>query len=135
MPVAWWAEWLEVQVDQVWAHYWLAQWPEMEELVNKVQPVVQERGRAASRARFLMASCLMHLRKDATSVSDEMLADAREALAASREWGDLKTMIEWQFELGFLHLWRRELDAAEENLQAALELAETSGIVPMRTLA
>ncbi len=52
----WWDEWLEVQVEQVWAHYWLAQWPEMDALVNKVQPVVQERGRAASRMRFLMAS-------------------------------------------------------------------------------
>ncbi len=130
----WWAEWLEVQVDQVWAHYWLAQWPEMDELVNKLQPVVQERGRVASRIRFLQASCLMHLRRDRYVVSDEMLSNSREALAASREWGGLKTRIECQFELGFLHLWRRELDEAEENLQAALELAETSGIVPLRIL-
>jgi DNA-binding SARP family transcriptional activator len=131
---SWWAEWIEVQVEQVWAHYWLAQWPEMDELVHKVQPVVQECGRAAGRARFLMASCLMHLRRDRYVVSDETLTNSREALAASREWGGLKTRIECQFELGFLHLWRRELDEAEEHLQAALELAETSGIVPLRTL-
>jgi DNA-binding SARP family transcriptional activator len=130
----WCAEWLEVQVDRVWAHYWLAQWPEMEELVNKVRPVVQERGGAASRGRFLMASCLMHLRRERYVVSDEMVADTREALAAGREAGNLKTTIECQFEVGFLHLWRRELKAAEENLQAALELAQTCGAVWMRTL-
>jgi DNA-binding SARP family transcriptional activator/tetratricopeptide (TPR) repeat protein len=130
----WWAEWLEVQVDRVWAHYWLAQWPEMNELVNKARPVVQERGSVASRARFLMASCLMHLRKDRYSVSDEMLANSREALAASEEWGSLKSRIDCQFELGFLHLWRREFDEAEENLQIALRLAETAGVLPMRTL-
>ena len=31
---AWWDEWIDVQVERVWAHYWLAQWPEMEALVN-----------------------------------------------------------------------------------------------------
>jgi DNA-binding SARP family transcriptional activator len=130
----WWAEWIEVQVEQVWAHYWLAQWPEMEDLVHKVHPAVQERGRAASRLRFLMASCLMHLRRERYAVSDEMLANSREALALSREWGDLKTRIDCQFELGFLHLWRRELDEAEEHLQAALGLAEASGAIWMQTL-
>jgi DNA-binding SARP family transcriptional activator len=130
----WWAEWLEVQVEKVWAHYWLAQWPEMAELVEKLQPVVQERGKPASRMRFLMASCLLHLRRDRYVVSDETLANSREALAASQEWGSLKVKIECQFELGFLHLWRRELVEAEEHLQAALELAEASGIVPMRTV-
>jgi DNA-binding SARP family transcriptional activator len=130
----WWDEWLEVQVEKVWAHYWLAQWPEMDALVNKIQPVVQERGSVAGRMRYLMASCLMHLRRERYTVSDEMLANSRESLAASREWGSLKTRIECQFELGFLHLWRRELDEAEQHLQAALELAETSGNLPLRAI-
>ena len=130
----WWREWIEVQVERVWAHYWLAQWPEMEALVNRVQPVVQVSGRSASRARFLMASILMHLRKERYTVSDEMLTASYESLVASQEWGDLKTRVECQFEFGFLHLWRRELDEAEENLQAALKLAETSGVVPMQVL-
>ncbi len=130
----WWDEWLEVQIDRVWAHYWLAQWPEMEAVMNSVQPVVEAHARAASRLRFLMASCLMHLRRERYAVSDEMLADSREALALSREWGDLKTRIDCRFEIGFLHLWRRELDEAEEHLQATLELAEASGAVWMQTL-
>lgn len=130
----WWDEWLEVQVERVWAHYWLAQWPQMDDLVQKVQPVVQERGGGAARMRFLVASCLMHLRRERYVVSDEMLADSCEALALSREWGSLKTRTECQFELGFLHLWRRELDKAEEHLQAALELSETSGNLPFETL-
>lgn len=131
---SWWAEWLEVQVERVWAHYWLAQWPEMEELVHKIQPPVEERGSVASRQRFLMASCLMHLRKDRYTVSDETLATSRQALRASQEWGDLKRITESQFELGFLHLWRRELDAAEEHLQTALGLAAATGGAWMRTL-
>ncbi len=131
---AWLREWIDVQVERIWAHYWLAQWPEMETLVNKAQPVVQEIGGPASRARFLMASCLLHLRRERYTVSNAMMVDLNEALAASRDWGDFKTMVECQFEAGFLHLWRGEFEEAEAGLRAALELTETSGIVPLQSL-
>ncbi|MFO7697740.1 MAG: BTAD domain-containing putative transcriptional regulator [Anaerolineae bacterium] len=130
----WWAEWLEVQVERVWAHYWLAQWPAMEELVDRVGPVVEELGSAAGRWRFLTAACLMEMRRDRYVVSDRTLTLACQALSAAREWGDLKAISEAQFEIGFLHLWRRELAAAEENLQAALALDETCGAAGIRTI-
>jgi DNA-binding SARP family transcriptional activator len=130
----WWDEWLEVQVGRVWAHYWLAQWAEMDRLVDQLQPVVEQRGSGVNRMRFLMASCLLHLRKERYVVSDEMLANSREALAASQKWGSLKTRIDCQFEYGFLHLWRGDLDEAQEYLQAALGLAESSGFYPQQTL-
>jgi len=130
----WVAEWLEVLVERVWAHYWLAHWPEMAGLVDKCRPVMQACGTAAGRARFLMASCLMQLRRGRYTVSDELLTEAREALRASEEWGDLKCRMDTRFELGFLHLWRRELDETEEHLGAALQLAETCGAAWIRTL-
>ena len=130
----WWDEWLEVQVDKVWAYYWLAQWPQMDALVNKLQPVVSQQGKVSSRMRFLMASCLLHLRKERYAVSDEMLVDSHEALQLSQQWGDVRTRTDCYFEVAFLHLWRRELDEAEENLLAALKLAEASGIMSQRTL-
>lgn len=130
----WWDEWLEIQVERVWAYYWLAQWIEMEELVLKARPFVEARGSAESRMRFLMASCLMHLRKERYCVSDDMLADSRQSLALSLQSGNLKKKIESHFELGFLLLWRRELDEAEPVLLAALEMAETARDQPYRTL-
>jgi hypothetical protein len=63
-----------------------------------------------------------------------MLADAREGLALSLEWGGLKSRLEFTLEVGFLHLWRHELDEAEEKLQAALKTAETAGIMQIQTL-
>ncbi len=132
--IDWWREWIEVQVDRTWAHYWLAQWPEMEALVNKVKPVVQEIGGSAIRSRYLMASLMPLLRKERYAVSDEMLAISHAALAASQEWGDMKARVECQFEVGFLHLWRYELKEAEENLLIALDMLEISGMVPFKTL-
>ena len=81
-----------------------------------------------------MASLLMHLRRERYTVSEDMLSNSRAALAASQEWGDMKTRIECQFELGFLLLWCGELKEAEENLLAALDLIEIIGVVPMKTL-
>lgn len=130
----WWAEWLEVQVERVLAHYWLAQWPEMDELVRRVRPVAQQRGDASSRMRLLRASCLMQMRRERYVVSEELLADAREAFAAGCESGNAEARIQSQFNLGFLLLWRRELDEAEEHLQAIRELAEASGFATMFTL-
>jgi len=130
----WWDEWIEVKLDQVWSHYWLAQWPEMDALLNKVQPIAQAHGSSANITIFLMASCLMNLRRYRYVISDEMLANARLALDTSRDWGNLKYRVYCQFELGFLHLWRRELGEAESALQASLQLAETSGMVPQQIL-
>lgn len=131
---AWWAEWLEVRIDRIWAHYWLAQWPEMESIVQSLQPVALERGGPVVRLRFLLARCLLHLRKDRYRVSDELLDGTREALALSLEHGDVKTRIECRFEVGFLLLWRRDLAEAGEHVRAALEMAETAGALPILTL-
>jgi DNA-binding SARP family transcriptional activator len=131
---SWWNEWLEVQVERVWDLYWLANWPEMEALVDKLQPVVQMRGKGYNRMRFLMASCLMHLRRERYKVSDEMMSDMREARQAAQLWGSLKNKVECEFESGFLHLWRHEVKEAGEFLQNALKQAQTYGIVPFQTL-
>ncbi len=130
----WWAEWLEVQVERVWAHYWLAQWEAMDALVIGLEPAVRARATGASRMRYLTASCLMNLRKGRYRVTDEMLANSRESLSLAETYGRTVNRIESRFELGFLHLWRLELDAAGEHLHSALALAETAGAVPMRVL-
>jgi hypothetical protein len=132
--IRWWDQWLESQIEQVWAYYWLAQWPAMEELVNKIGSDVQAHGSPSNRMRYLMGSCLLHLRKERYVVSDEMISNTHEALGLSRNWGSLKNQLECQFEVGFLHLWRHELQEAGEHLHAALQLAETAGIAPMLTL-
>lgn len=130
----WWDEWIDVQIEKVWAHYWLAQWQELEALVGRINLVVKVRSSGVSRMRFLMASCLMNLRKYRYVVSDEMMANSRESLSISREQGSKQDQIDCLFELGFLHLWRRELNQAEENLLHSLALTENTGIIFFQTL-
>lgn len=131
---AWWGAWLEVQMERVWVLYWSARWRELEELVRSLQPVMESRGGGTNRMRFLWATCLLGLRRERYQVSDGMLADAREGYALCQSLGATRERIDWEFEIGFLHLWRRELDEAESHLKASLELAQRAGVVPFQTL-
>ena len=130
----WWDEWIDVQIEKVWGYYWSARWQDLEELVDRISLVVKARASAPSRMRFLKASCLSNLRKYRYFVTDEMLENSKENLGTSRQYGSLTDQLECQFELGFLHLWRREIVEAEENLKLALELAEKTGNLLFQTL-
>jgi DNA-binding SARP family transcriptional activator len=130
----WWDEWIDVQIEKVWAYYWSARWQDLEELVDRISLVVKVRASAPSRMRFLKASCLTNLRKYRYFVTDEMLENSKENLAASREYGSLQTQTESLFELGFLYLWRHQLDQAEEYLKDSLALTESTGNLLFHTL-
>jgi DNA-binding SARP family transcriptional activator len=130
----WWDEWIDVQIEKVWAYYWLAKWQDLEELVDRINLVVKARASAPSRMRFLKASCLSKLRKYRYFVTNEMLENSKENLATSRQYGSLGDQMECLFELGFLHLWRHEHEQAEVNLSNALELAEKTGNLFFHTL-
>jgi tetratricopeptide (TPR) repeat protein len=36
----WWQEWVQMRIERMWTHYWLAQWHEIAELAEKVEPAV-----------------------------------------------------------------------------------------------
>ncbi len=130
----WWDEWIDVQIEKVWAYYWLAQWNELEALVERISVVVNVRASGISRMQFLMASCLMNLRKYRYVVSNEMLTNSKESLEISQKLGSLHNQMECQFELGFLYLWRYELKKAEDHLLTSLDLAKNAGDVFFQTL-
>jgi tetratricopeptide (TPR) repeat protein len=128
----WWREWVQVQIERMWTHYWLAEWHEIAELAEKVEPAVEQYGTLLHRSRFFSALALMAFRRDRYVVSEETLGYNEAALAASQELGDLATIARAQFELGFAQLWLGDLDRAEENLQASLTLAERTGDVTIQ---
>jgi hypothetical protein len=46
-------EWMRVQFDRMWVHYWLAQWPEISDIVERARSVVEHYGIAAHRANLM----------------------------------------------------------------------------------
>jgi eukaryotic-like serine/threonine-protein kinase len=121
---AWWRVWLGIQLDRIAMEYWQSHLPEMAALVERARPVIEPHGTPRQRAEYYRDLLLLGLRRDLFVPSNETLAHARTALAAAQEAGVLSVVADTQFALGFVELWRGELDAAEEHLRGALALVE-----------
>ncbi len=129
----WWQAWIEIQSDRMWLHYWQAQFQHMAALAEKARPAVEQYGTPDLRSRFFQGLVIMAQRRDRYVISEETMADSQATLEAIRESGKPSAIALAQFTLGFNHLWRDELDEAEEDMQAALKLAERIGDVVVQS--
>jgi class 3 adenylate cyclase len=130
----WQREWIEVQYQRTQSYYWEAKWHEMAEVAERARPVVERYGTPAQRARFYNSLAQRDCRRDRYVLSDETVAYSQAALAASVDTEDLVQIAYHRFGLGFMHLWRGNLDGAEREIQAALPLAERTGFASLWTL-
>lgn len=122
-----WDEWIEIQVERTWRYYWEAATDEMEQVCARVLPLVELRGTPAQRARVLNIYSLCFFRQERLVVSEATIALQRKVLHYAQEAKSPPLECDGYFGLGFYHLFRRELPAAEENLHAAFALAERMG--------
>jgi tetratricopeptide (TPR) repeat protein len=129
----WWQEWVQIQLERTWAHYWQGQWHEISELADNARPTVEQHGTPTQRINFLISLVGMNCRQDRYVVSEETLSLCQDALAISQEPGNLSEITWARFWLGFCHLWRGELGEAEEQMEAALALAERTGDVVLQS--
>ena len=75
----------------------------------------------------------MAYRRDRYAVDEDTLGNCRAALTAWEASGQSSEVSVGHFNLGFAHLWRGELAAAEEHMHAALALTERTGDVVHRS--
>jgi tetratricopeptide (TPR) repeat protein len=120
-------EWVQIQLERMWLHYWLGQWREMSELAGQVRMNVEQHGTRAQCVSFFLCLASMYNRRDRYVVSEEALACCQTALAISQEGEDLGEIAWARFMLGFSQLWAGDLDGAVKQMQTALVLAERTG--------
>jgi DNA-binding SARP family transcriptional activator len=123
----WWREWIQIQLECIWNAYWQGRLPELAERAQETQAAVERYGTTDQRAVFFHALVLLATRRERFVISEETLGLARSALAASQETDKLRQIAVNQFSLGFVHLWRWDLDEAHRHLTAALEMTERMG--------
>jgi tetratricopeptide (TPR) repeat protein len=128
----WWQEWLAIYLARLGAHYMQGNIREMATLIDVIRPIVQRQGTRAQQAVFYSRLTQVNMRRDRFVITDETLAYAQARLQAGHEAADPAAIIDFTFGLGFVYLWRGDLDKAEENLQAALKLADQSGWAQLR---
>jgi class 3 adenylate cyclase/tetratricopeptide (TPR) repeat protein len=126
---AWWAEWLDVHIEQMWIHYQADRWEAMADLARRLQPAVERYGAAAQRVAFFRCLGAMVLRRNRYVVDDEAIGYTRRALAAAEASGDVVLLGHAWFALGTALLLHGDSVDAEENLRRALSIWERTGDV------
>ena len=128
-PSELWQEWINIQMDRIYLGYWRGQVTEMEQLINKVLPILETHSTPQQRAMFYWNRTAMNLRRWRYVISEEMLNDIRLGVIAAHEGGIMSQKSLTTFMLGFVSLWKHNLEEAEKQLLSALHLAETTGDV------
>jgi tetratricopeptide (TPR) repeat protein len=131
---SWWQEWFQLQNDRIYVHYWLAQVDQITALVERVRPVVQERGTPLQRAVFFDGVLHMWLRRQRYQLGDQALDAAHQALDAALASGDAACMASARFMLGLALLFAGELgelERADIEMTRAVEDAERIGDVTL----
>jgi DNA-binding SARP family transcriptional activator len=123
----WWQEWVQIQLERMWLHYWLGEWPEISELAGPVRSIVERHGTPSQCISFFLSLTSMNNRRDQYIASAENLSFCQTALAIALDSDNLSEIAWARFMLGFNQLWASDLDLAEKQLQTALALAERTG--------
>ena len=126
-PDAWWSLWLEIQAARFQVYYWLSDTARREEVIARVRPAVERRGRPADLA-LLHALLAGHgFRRDHT-ITDETLGHYRTSWAYEEEarLAEGRAPIEGagEFTRGFAAYWHGDFAEARPHLAKGLEYAK-----------
>jgi eukaryotic-like serine/threonine-protein kinase len=132
--VALWQEWIQIQIERNWLCYLRDSAEEIAKLVEQTRAAVDKFGTPAQRSRLFEGLLLIALRRDRYTISDETLAYVEAALAAAKQTDSLSVIARAQGSLGFVLLWRGELDGAENNMLAGQSLSERIGDVSQQAI-
>ncbi|MBV9949141.1 MAG: serine/threonine-protein kinase PknK, partial [Myxococcales bacterium] len=120
-------EWIQLQIDRHWLHYWRAQLPEMNAILATLRPVIETSGSAPQRAQFFLGLAQAGLRRNRYVVDEETLAFARASRRAGDDPSAAAELPMVQFAYGVVLLLHGALAEAETELRAALALARRAG--------
>jgi DNA-binding SARP family transcriptional activator len=124
----WHQEWLDIQLDQLLPlqlHRISVQ--EMSEMLEKIQPIVDQYGTVAQQAQFFLSAAARNLARDRPEVSEETIAQFRSALSAVQQTENTSLVGFARFGLGRTLFLSGHLDEAEEQMRAAMNVGEEMG--------
>jgi class 3 adenylate cyclase len=129
----WQREWLQVQLDRMWLHYWRGEVDQIAALAKGTRPMVEQHATVLQRGNFFQGLTLMALRRDRYTANDETIAHAQTSLEAIEESGVLPEIGHARFVLGFAWLWAGKFEMAEKWISDALELTEKTGEIVLQS--
>jgi tetratricopeptide (TPR) repeat protein len=125
--VDWWQAWLKIELNQLDSLYFSGDVKGMHELVNRLQPVVDEIGTAVQQYKLMGALSQLRNRQQRFRLTEADVRGARERLAVATTMGDPWNIEQSRFSLGFHLLWSDAPEHAIPHLIEALERSEATG--------
>lgn len=126
-----WQAWGHIQMDRMQVHYWLGNTGELLRLGEATWPIVEKYGSPHQLARMYQMRMLVGFRRDRYVPSDDVLKAARSYLALAEQLKDDASIPSARFQLGMALLLHNDLDEANEQMLAALALAERTGDISL----
>ncbi|HTW06388.1 MAG TPA: AAA family ATPase [Acidimicrobiales bacterium] len=124
---------LEIEIDgRATLHYWRNEPTYAAVALARARPLLEARGTPARKQSFYLNMALQRAREARYRIDDDILVNARAAVAAAQDGGDERDVAWTVFCLGFFLLWHGDLAEAEEHLKAALGTVEHIGDVVLR---
>lgn len=126
----WQQEWLDIQLDQLLplqVHRISVQ--EMTEVIEKMQPIVEQYGTQRQRAQFFLCTAARNMARDRARVSEETITQFRSALQAVQQTRNRSFIGFARYGLGSALFLAGHLDEAEEQLRLAMNVGEEVGHV------
>lgn len=131
----WWEEWIELQLRYAMRYYFANQIGELEAILRRIEPHVEQHGTLPQRASFSSTVTLMMYRKDRLVISDETLNSAHRTLELSEAIHDPAKVADAKSDLGFCYLFYPDLEKARQYLGEALDFGTRTGSVGMQVQA
>lgn len=119
-----WAVWIQRQLAFAEAYYFAADNANNAQVLQRAQPLVEKNGTPHQQIQFLRALGRYRTRLERFVPSDMTLALSQEIVQACENFGDKGELASARFNLGFMRLWRGELEDAERELHIARAAAE-----------
>ena len=127
-PTEWWEEWLTVELERCWGHYYAAEFDGLVELAERIRPFVDAHGSSAHRGAFY--NCLWIGAEGVSRyvTSERGLEYALASAEAYRRAGSLRQRCEGEWVASLAFLWLpRHPDEAETHLRRFLHLSQELG--------
>ena len=128
------SEWLEIQIDRLWAQYLANRIPDMELTVQQSRPMIARYGSSIQVSEFHQGLTLMALRSTRYEVTSETKANAQLAWEAALQSGNPRIMNMARFAIGFCSLWQGDPAGARAHLELVLQLAKQIGDLERQVL-
>ncbi len=121
----WIHEWIDLQIDQLLPLRGTVD--ERTAIIEKAQAAIERYGTARQRGRFFQAVAARDAIRDRYTATEESINYCRDSLIALEQTGDRGLTGFAHFVLGNRLLWREQLDEAEQEMRAAMAIAEQIG--------